>query len=275
MKTIVNNVTFAANVQDVTLILDEKKSKLFEVRYFESIVGLDGSVEHIFEHNGTKKAFKQDGDGFRMFTSKEMFEHDNSVAMTVIKLESSKKPHHAYRHTDDEGIIGVVSYTFVNGVPTEVDAPIVEFECKARNGYCIISPVYDATVNIEEYFDSVESATNFHSYTITDIDGNEKQVEGRYSFILPTDEQMPIVNQLRELLLAAKDAGIGLIFDREVCVLHAINGRKAKLDFDGGDIGLKLGEVSLPDEMFLSNMVYDYSSDSYTNLVPVQTEEVK
>lgn len=275
MKTIVNNVTFAKNVQDVTLILDEKKSKLFEVKYVKSIVGLDGSVKHIFEHNGTEKVFKQDGDGFRMFTSKEMFEHDNSVAMSVIKLESSNKPHHAYRRVAEDDLVGIVSYTFVNGVPTEVDAPIVEFECKAHRCFCKITPVYDATVKIEEYFDSVESATNFHSYTITDIDGKEKQVEGRYSFILPTDEQMPIVKQLRELLLAAKDAGIGLIFDREVCVLHAINGRKAKLNWDGGDIGLKLGEVSLPDEMFISNIVCDYSSDNYTNLVPVQTKEEK
>lgn len=274
MKTIQNKVTFAANVQDVTLVLDTKKSKLLEVEYVKSIVGLDGSVKHIFKHNGKDITIKQDGNGFRMYTNKEMFEHDNDVDMTVISIEGAARPHHSFLPVEDEDKVGISSVTFINGVPVEVDAPILEFECIAHRGYVKITPVYDPNVNIEEYYRSVEDATAFHDYVVIDKEGNEQTIKGRFSFILPNEEQELIITQLRVLLKAAADAGLSLIVNNDNGLLHAINSKTARFDDTNNGIAFDLCDAGfLPECIKLPGVVMDYCPDGYTYLTKMEEEK--
>lgn len=277
MKTIQNKVTFAANVQDVTLVLDNKKSKLLEVEYVKSLVGLDGSIKHVFKHDGKEITIKQDGGGFRMFTSREMFEHDNDVEMTTITIESGARPHHSFSAVEDEDKVGISSVTFINGVPVEVDAPIVEFECHAHRGYVKIEPIYDPKVNIEEYYRSVEHATAFHDYDYYDKEGNKQTAKGRFSFILPDDEQKAVVEELRAVLEKADKAGLRLIFDDNYGRFHVVNSRTSRIEYCGNTDGMRYysfqEEDGLPDSIKLPAVISGYCSDDSCQMLIEKEEE--
>ena len=279
MKTIQNTIPFAANVQEVTIVLDVKSNNLLEVEYIKSIIQLDESVHHIFKHNGKEIDILQGSEDFKMFTDRDAFEHGSGVAMASINIESSFIPHHWYRtNADDKEKIDMVSVTFVNGVPVEVDAPVVGFECHAARGHVRIEPIYDPTVNIEEYYRCVEHATAFHDYDYYDKEGNKQTAKGRFSFILPDDEQKAVVEELRSVLEKADKAGLRLVFDNNYCRLHVVNARTSRMEYCGETCGKRafcFSEDDLPDAIKLPQVVHDYNSDDSCHLLVEKTEEEK
>lgn len=267
MKTIQNQIAFAANVQEVTIVLDVKSNNLLEVEYIKSIVKLDESVHHIFKHNGKEIDILQGSEDFKMFKDRDAFEHGSGVAMACINLEGSFIPHHCYRtNAEDKEKIDMVSVTFVNGVPVEVDAPVVGFECHAARGHVRIEPIYDTKVNIEEYYRSVEHATAFHDYDYYDKEGNKQTAKGRFSFILPDDEQKVVVEELRAVLEKADKAGLRLVFDNNCCRTHVVNTRTCRIAYDEDPDGARyftFSEDDLPDSIKLPQVISDYNSDDY------------
>lgn len=277
MKTIHNTIAFAANVQDVTIVLDVKSNNLLEVEYIKSIIKLDESVHHIFKHNGKEVDILQGSDGFKMFKDRDAFEHGSGVATASINIKSSFTPHHCYRiNADDKEKIDMVSVTFVNGVPVEVDAPVVGFECNAYRGNIRIEHIYDPKVNIEEYYSSVEHATAFHDYDYYDKEGNKQTAKGRFSFILPDDEQKAVVEELRAVLEKAEKAGLSLIYDNSYCKLHVVNNRTSRIEYCGCNDGEKafvFSEESLPEIIKLPQVIHDYCSDDSCQMLVENKEE--
>ena len=278
MKTIQNQIAFAANVQEVTIVLDVKSNNLLEVEYVKSIVKLDASVHHIFKHNGKEIDVLQDGKDFEMGKDREEFEHDNLIPLCTITIESASREHHSFcAIKDNDNLVGLVSVTFVNGIPVEVDAPIVGFECQAQKGRIKINPIYDPKVNIEEYYRDVEHATAFHDYDYYDKEGNKQTAKGRFSFILPDDEQKAVVEELRAVLEKVGNAGLCLIYDDNYGSFHVVNSRTSRIEYCGESNGAKafvIAEEVLPNSIELPKVVYDYNSDDSCQML-VEKEEVK
>lgn len=273
MKTIVNKIQLA-KANDVTLLLDTNTNKLMEVEYVKSLIGLDGSVNHIFTNNGKDVVVPQDSNIIRMYAGKQQFEKELQIENTGLFLDGAKTEGH-YRfvsHEDGRDMVGITSISFVNGVPVEVDAPIKGFEAIIQRGYISVAPIYE-DVNVEEFYEDVDSATTFHDYVVTNKEGKEEVVKGHCSFIMPTDEQKPIVEELRAAIEKAQAAGIGLMLDTAYGKLHVYNAKKAYIEYDGGDCGASLTRLKLPESIKLPNPIYDYNDDSYYQIYERNVQE--
>lgn len=260
MKTIVNNISFVkANL--IGLLHDTKKNKLMEVSYKKTLIGLDGTVKHIFEHNGKEVVVSEDNSVFKMFACREHFESQLKPQTGGCFLDAARTDGH-YRifcnDTRDEATL--VAVTFINGVPTEVDAPVKGFEVDMHCGFLTIKPIYEEGIDIDEYFDKVENAIIFHDYKVIDKEGNEKTIEGKCSFLLPTAEQQPVVDELRAVIEKMKEVGLGLMFDKAYANLHVYNEKETIIDYDR-EAGASICDINLPDSISLPNCIYDYCGD--------------
>ena len=167
--------------------------------------------------------------------------------------------------------------SFENGVQVEVDAPVVGFECHSARGHVRIEPIYDPKVNIEEYYRNVELATAFHDYDYYDKEGNKKTAKGRFSFILPDDEQKAVVEELRAVLEKADKAGLRLIFDDNYGSFHVVNSRTSRIEYCGNSDGMRRycfqEEDGLPNSIKLPAVISGYCSDDSCQMLVEKEEE--
>lgn len=263
MKTIVNKIELA-KANDVTILHNTKKNQLTEVEYVRSIITLDGGVTHIFKSNGKDIEVYDAGTTFRMYQDKEHFEKEIPVDTTRLFLDCANTQDH-YRISPTPGTdrekANMVAFSFVNGIPADVDAPVVLFEAVLHRGYISISTIFDKNVNLDEYFNSVENATTFHDYTLTDKEGNDQTVKGRCYYFIPTEEQKPVVEELKAVIEKMKQVGLGLLYNDECVSLHVYNCRQTDIVYD--EEGTALNTVHLPKSLELENPIHCVNSDGY------------
>lgn len=115
----------------------------------------------------------------------------------------------------------------------------------------------------DKFWLSRTDAYSFNEYKIIDKDGEEFIEEGYQKRLAPTPEQWKIINEMRDLIKKANDAGLTFFFDRDCCssikVLNTKNVRDYGYDvesFEGGDL-ISLNAVCFADTEL---KCYDWNS---------------
>lgn len=261
MKTIVNRIELA-KANDVTLIQDTQKNKLIQVTYVKTNVDLKGKVSHVFTNNGKEIIVPEYINRYRMFQDNEHFEKELPVDMFGIFLDDCKiEKRFRFIHDDCRDEARIVSISFFNGIPTDVDAPVKGFELTIHSGYTSIKPIYEDEANLDDFFYNTEDATTFHDYVVVNQEGKEQTVKGRCSYLLPTEDQKPVVEELRAVLEKMKEVGLGIMYSTAYATMHVYNAKNTDIVYDEG--GVSIEKISLPDALSLPRVVYDYNDDSY------------
>ena len=262
MKTIANKIQLA-KANDVTILHDTKRNKLLEVEYVNTLITLEGVVTHVFKNSGKEILVHEQRTPCRMYQDREHFEKEMPVDSTELFLDcASTEGHyriHSHQGCRDEA--DIYAFSFVNGMPTDVDAPVAGFVVVLERGYISIKTSFATDVDIEEYFDSIENATAFHDYTILSKDGLELTVKGRHHYFVPTEEQLPVVEEFKAVIEKMKRVGLGLLCNDDYGRLYVFNSRQTKIVYD--EEGTSISTVKLPESLALENPVHVINTDYY------------
>ena len=279
MKTL-NQVLTISNVESVTLIHDTKENKLYECKYSYSYVECNtNSINHAFSTKAMLNGllmFEQGDPRFELYIDHKCYTLQNQVDCVTIDLKADYwrlgiygygDEHHVTCRNDGDGLLVFESVTFINGIPTKVDAPIKCFKMYSDKGRLRFEPIYEDIVSLSYFYESVEQATLFHDYKSIGEDGAEKINKGRAAFMLPNEEQQKVLDELRLLFIKARAVGLGLMYNTSYCELHGYNNNTTNLDYDGcGEDSFAIDNdlrPFMPEHTKLPcSIIFDYPADS-------------
>jgi len=255
------------NFDEGAFLHNKVTNTLIEVEPQHAIIDLEGNVTYYFKNNG--KEFGIAGDDMALYRNRIEYENgEDPICKGAYNIETRLRRDLeccCVFASDDDRCREMVSWMMVDGVPTQVDTPLIGFQA-GRFGGC--KPLFDSDADLSGLYASKEQALWFNKYKYTDSKGEVVMREGTRAFALLTDEQKKAVAKLKKALDALKDANVNAIYSADYGMWYFLPSDKTTLDWDycGQTKGL-----FIPDEV-PNDQSFEFGVDYYCCDAPVVNE---
>lgn len=237
---------------------DKLYNTLIEVLPVRAYVDLEGNVTYYFKNN--EKEFSIAGKDMVLYKTRESYENgDNPVDGQVILVKNKLRNTLNTRYVidsiaDEPKYLRMLSYSLVDGVPTQVDTPLVGFTID-RNMW--LTPMFKNGVNMEHFYCAPERVLWFNEYKYTNKQGDEVTQEGTRSYALLTAEQKKVVEKFRNAMDALLEANIKPAYSCEEGVWYFVPADKTYLEWEcAGDEAFLITDV--PEDQSFSSTICEF-----------------
>lgn len=237
---------------------DKLYNTLIEVLPVRAYADLDGNVTYYFKNN--EKEFSIAGKDMVLYKTRESYENgDAPVETHTFEVEKRLHWKDSKRYVlgiiqDDQEHLRMSSFSLVDGVPTQVDTPLVGFTINENMWF---APMFKSGVNMEHFYCAPERVLWFNEYKYTNEQGEEVTQEGTRSYALLTAEQKKVIEKFHKALDALTDAKIAPAYDCEHGKWYFLPAETTELEWESaGDEAFLITDV--PEDQSFSHGVCDF-----------------